>query len=246
MRRLSGFTLIEVLVAMSIFAIVGLVASQMLRTVIDTRDRTAAVVDTMNDLSRTLMIIERDLGQMVLRPVRDEYGETLPALMVNSGNYPLEFTRTGWNNPLNVPRSSLQRVAYEVDDKERLLRHFWLVLDRAEDSEPVTQTIVTGVKGLRFQLYDEEGDTTDSWPDLGASRAFPAAIEMIIETENLGEISKLQLLPSDPVMSSAGTGNQNDQNDQDEQEQQGDEQTDDSSNTIEQQNDPDGTTGDNQ
>ncbi|MBD3647131.1 MAG: type II secretion system minor pseudopilin GspJ, partial [Pseudomonadales bacterium] len=139
------------------------------------------------------------------RPVRDEYGEPLPALMVGSGRYLAEFTRTGWSNPLGRPRSELQRVAYDVVDGE-LIRYFWFVLDRAEDSRPIPQTIFEEVEDFRLYLVSEEGDRTDVWPALDAERPLPAAVEMVISFKDRGELRRLVPLPAVPVIETQAPG----------------------------------------
>jgi general secretion pathway protein J len=192
-----GFTLLEVLVAMSIFAVIGLGANQMLRTMIDTHERTEAVARSSGQMNRALLMIERDVSQLVLRPVRDEYGEVMPALMANTGVYPLEFTRSGWNNPALLPRSSMQRVAYELTVDGKLTRHTWLVLDRAEDSEPVSQTLLTDVEDFRVNLQHESG-VTDTWPSVDATSELPLSVEVVIAIEERGEISRLFALVSEP------------------------------------------------
>lgn len=191
MKRSSGFTLLEVLVAMSIFSIIGLGANQMLRTVIDTHSKTKTQIQNFTDLTRAFSMMERDLTQTVPRYIRDEYGDPLPSLLLGTGPYLLEFTRTGWSNPIGLPRSSLQRVAYELNADGEVLRHFWLVLDRAEDSEPITQTILTGVEGFRVNMLTEEGQTTDIWPDADSQLAIPLAAEVIVETKDYGELRKV-------------------------------------------------------
>lgn len=208
-----AFTLLEVLVAMAIFGIVGLGASQMLRTVMTTHDRTRAITDTFADYTRAFMLMERDIAQIVPRGVRDEYGEPLPALMVSGGPYLLEFTRSGWNNPLQLPRSNLQRVAYSLDIDGRLLRHIWLVLDRAEDTTPTTQVLLPDVADFRVNLLTTDGNTTSSWPDFNnfgsggsggsggsagnAPGSLPLAVEVIVETRQMGELRRLIPLVSD-------------------------------------------------
>jgi len=203
-RSHSGFTLLEVLVAMSIFAFIGLGANQMLRTIIDTREITTASNKTLNSMVRAFTTMERDFSQIVPRAVRDEYGEPLESMLVGNGDYLVEMTRTGWNNPAKRTRSNLQRVAYEVED-ETLLRHFWLVLDRAEDSEPITQELLEGVEDFRVKLLDEEGEGTDSWPENQGQNqnqnqeALPLAVEVIIQSKSLGEVRRVFILASSAV-----------------------------------------------
>ncbi len=197
MKAVTGFTLIEVLVAMAIFAVLGVSAHQMLRTMIDTHQATRSSSAAYGGLVRTFTLLDRDFSQLVQRPVRDEYGETLQALQVGGGQYDVEFTRTGWNNPAQLSRSSLQRVAYSVED-EKLSRHFWLVLDRAEDSEPISQVLLDEVSGFTVNLLDDEGDTVDVWPVREDQPGLPGAVEVTIETTYLGTIRKVFTLTAMP------------------------------------------------
>ena len=190
MKRVSGFTLLEVLIAISIFAIVGLSSYQLLTVIIGTHERVRTAVDEYEEVSRAMGMIERDFYGIVDRPVRDEYGEPLPALIVGGGRYPIELTRSGWNNPAGLPRSNLQRVAYSIENDGQLVRHFWLVLDRAEDSTPIDQPLLSDITDFRINLIMLEGDTTDSWPSSSVS-PLPSAIEVVVATKRIGEIRRL-------------------------------------------------------
>lgn len=190
-RGERGFTLLEVLVSISIFAVIGLGANQMLRTMIDTHDKTKIKVDTLNSLTRVFASLERDLSQAVPRHIRDEFGDPQPSFLVAQGRYPLELTRTGWNNPIQLPRSDLQRVAYEVNEDGELVRLFWLVLDRAEDSEPIEQVMLSGVDDFRVSLITEEGEQTRIWPDGNFDQILPTAVEVVLDTQASGELRKV-------------------------------------------------------
>jgi general secretion pathway protein J len=214
MRRGNGFTLLEVLIAMSIFSVIGLGAAQMLRSMIQTHERTQARIEAFNSVSQALALLERDLTQIVSRPIRDEYGESRPSLLVGNDAYPLEFTRTGWSNPLNFPRSDLQRVAYARSDDGELVRYFWLVLDRAEDSSPKSQVLLAGIRDLRVNLVDDQGAQTDFWPNTAEPGGLPAAIEIILETEKMGEVRRLVPLINTAFISVPGQ-NQNPSNNTD-------------------------------
>lgn len=192
-----GFTLLEVLVAMSIFAVIGLGANKMLRTMIDTHKITSSSNQSLTSMIRVFNLMERDFSQLVTRRVRDEYGDPLEPLMVGSGIYDVEFTRTGWNNPAQRSRSVLQRVAYVYDVEEKKLnRLFWLVLDRAQDSEPITQEILDEVENFSVNLLNEEGEGSDTWPDFDTDTALPLAVEIILETKKMGEIRRVFSLVS--------------------------------------------------
>ncbi len=215
-RTTRGFTLLEVMFAVSIFAFVGLGAYQLLSTVIDTQARVSTSNETITRLSRVFNVIEGDLLQVVQRGIRDEYGDRIPPLMVGDGTSTsgfsqmegtgtplLEFTRTGWNNPMQFPRSDLQRVAYrlqEDDEQKRILqRIFWLVLDRVPESDPVIQTLLNDVVDFRVYVLDYDGEQHSLWPAHDTSGITPRALEIFLETKTLGEIRRIYVLPDVPV-----------------------------------------------
>lgn len=198
--RHHGFTLLEVLVAISIFSIIGLSAYHVLHVVISSEATAATHSASQSRLQRAMLLVSNDLEQVVDRPVRDAYGERLSALSTNNYGYLLEFTRQGWRNPLQLPRSNLQRVAYGLknysDPDEpggfsiRLIRYYWLVLDRAPDSLPKSQVLLDNVLDTRFRFLDRDGAWHSAWPN-GVEQALPAAVEISIETEDAGMVKRL-------------------------------------------------------
>lgn len=207
---IRGFTLLEVLVAISIFAIIGLSANQMLRSIIDTQSRVRAGNETFASISRTLTVIHRDLTQVIPRGIRDRYGEPMGPLVIGQGPYVLEFTRTGWNNPARHQRSEVQRVAYGVED-DTLYRYFWLVLDRAEDSEPRSQILLRNIEGFSASVVDPEGETADAWPELDSNQVLPPGLEITIDVEPIGQIRRVYAMTDLPQSLPGGFGQGRDQ-----------------------------------
>ncbi|MEK9878048.1 MAG: type II secretion system minor pseudopilin GspJ, partial [Betaproteobacteria bacterium] len=115
------------------------------------------------------------------------------AVSVNDGYYVVEITRQGWNNPLQRPRSELQRVGYLVSG-DRLERHVWFVLDRAEDSEPVIQPLMEGIETFMAYLVMPDGDrkASISGDDLDE---LPIAIELTFSSEFWGDVTRFYDLP---------------------------------------------------
>jgi general secretion pathway protein J len=141
--------------------------------------------------------LERDIEQIVDRGVRNEYGEFLQPVVGNDfEGYLLELTRGGWANPANQARSQLQRVAYAVRD-EQLVRVYWRVLDRAEDSKPYENILLDGVKGMEIRYLGADEEWRTSWPaetpaTPGAiPELMPRAIEVNVDTKQFGKISRL-------------------------------------------------------
>lgn len=196
MKRTSGFTLVEVLVAVAVFAALAALAWGGLGAVLRSRE---ALTAAQEDFARTVRAInqfERDLRAAVGRPVRGNFGEPLPALQGESDH--VEFTRQGFANPQAEPRSNLERVVYALDAK-KLQRGRYTVLDRAPASTPTRTTLRDGVRSLRLRYLDASDHWLDHWPPPQSSQldVLPRAVEFRCELDGLGEIARLVELVGD-------------------------------------------------
>ncbi len=196
--RRNGFTLLELLVALAIFGLLAIMSYSGLRSVLEQQSVTTVEADRLGRLQKLYLIMERDLEQAVSRSVRDEYGEELPPL---AGAESLQLTRGGWSNPLNYPRSTLQRVGYAFED-DQLVRYSWVVLDRAQDSAPVRQPVSEEITAMEFRYLDERNEWQQQWPDPQAGLAgggvpspLPRAVEVILEHAHYGQLVWLFRLP---------------------------------------------------
>ncbi len=192
----QGFTLIELLVALAVFAVVAVMAYGGLDQVLSVRARAARAAHALGALQLTYQVCARDFTQVVPRGIRNAQGDPLPPFLTGTGTDLVEFTRGGWRNPAGQVRSSLQRVAYRIE-KDRLVRRYWLVLDRAQDSVPVAEPLMAGVRSLRFRFLDRAGHWREDWPvpaDATPPR-LPRAVEMDLDTDRWGELRWLFVLP---------------------------------------------------
>jgi general secretion pathway protein J len=192
-----GFTLLEVLVAIAIFAVISVLAYGGLTTVLQQRELVEARTGEWRDLQMAMQLVSRDLRQLHPRPVRDEIGDRYePALLSRPGAaFALELTRGGWTNPGALPRSTLQRVAYRIEDG-RLVRIYWPVLDRTLATEPLVTVLLDGVDALELRLLDRQGTWHGQWPPVGtdgdaALQTLPRAVEFALETERFGRVWRL-------------------------------------------------------
>ena len=191
-----GFTLLEILLALTIFAIVGLVSSQLLSQTVDSQATLSASGQRLQDIHRAMQVLQRDFMQLTNRPIRDEFGALQAPLLIGTDGM-VEFTRAGWRNPLGLPRAEVQRVAYRWDD-EKLLRAYWIVLDRAQDSEPTHQTLLEGVSQIEFYALDESGNEYPFWPNPGLSGPGLNLVGVLVrlDVEPFGVIERIWEVPS--------------------------------------------------
>ena len=200
-RYQYGFTLLEVLIAIGITALIGLGAWQVLNSAITGSDRTQLHLEELNQIQKAMLIIKRDLTQLIGRSTRDEYGDYVPALTTSSEFYSLQFSRVGWRNPLDDKRSEIQRVAYELDG-DKLYRKYWQVLDLSQESESFQRTLLKGVESLEFRFKDESDAWIAKWPpeadkdsESADKRAkdnmMPKAIELKLVHPRFGTVTRL-------------------------------------------------------
>ncbi|MGA7800016.1 MAG: type II secretion system minor pseudopilin GspJ [Gammaproteobacteria bacterium] len=179
--RSAGFTLLELLVALTIFAVLAVMAYGGLETVLDTRSQVEAKAARLANLQMVYSRMEQDIEQTVGRSIRDSYGDPRPALIGGTGQQPtLELTRGGWTNPTGELRSTLQRVAYGLE-KDQLVRLSWMVLDQAQDTKPYKQPMLAGVQEFRVRFLDQSGVWRDAWPPVGAPGVvLPKGVEVTL------------------------------------------------------------------
>ena len=190
LTRTNGFTLIEVLVAMAIFAVLSVMAYSGLRTVINVSGGVQNRVEKLETLQRTFMFLERDFYQLVPRLVNTDAGDTRAALEATPNNARLfEFTRGGQPNPAEVKgRSSLIRVAYFIDDA-KLKRIKWNNIDHLNGAQTVEITLLEDVKAISTRFLDAKNQWQLSWGQAKNSlETIPKAIEITLEHKYWGKI----------------------------------------------------------
>lgn len=192
MNRALGFTLLEVLVAVAIFVLVGIASHQLLASTVRVDAQTREQELQLRQLQRALSSLERDVEQAVERPVLDAAGGSEPAFWSDPDGQGLQWTRGGWSNPLGSTRAQLQRVRWYFDGKA-LHRHYWPVLDRADDTAPQRQLALQDVSAVQWRYLDRQGIWRTQWQAGG--QALPRALEVRIEHRRFGPVRRVLLLP---------------------------------------------------
>ena len=209
----SGFTLVEVLIAMAITAFVSVLSYQTLSTALAGIESARTESERLHEINRAFTVLSRDVRQMTNRPVRDECGQMASA--VSGGELardPLRLTRSGWHNSTGAPRRTLQPVAYRLEE-DKLLRLSYPVLDRTTAIEPTETVLIDGVEVLelrflpsvyalevdRYQVIDRRFWQENWVADVGFTDKIidpPAAIEVRMILSDWGELERLYVMPS--------------------------------------------------
>ncbi len=201
LRRNAGFTLLELLIAIAIFAILTGIAYSGFGSLTHTKMVVEEESDDLAELQRAIMVLERDFIQTSPRSVRIGNNERTPAMFSQPGaEFIVEFSRNGWRNPVDLPRSNLQRVAYQI--KENILYRFhWQNIDRVRYEEPVSRKILSGVDKFELQFLDQDDQWISKWPpgfglDTGneISENLPQAVSLNFYLEKWGNIKKILII----------------------------------------------------
>ncbi|QQX80180.1 type II secretion system minor pseudopilin GspJ [Shewanella sp. KX20019] len=206
-RSNRGFTLLEMLIAIAIFAMLGLAANTVLHTVLQNDVVTREFAGKLKAMQQGFGIIERDLNQMVARTPRLLEGGRATTVfqagdnMLDSESESLVFFRLGWLNPDGMlPRGSLQSVAYVVID-EQLQRWYYPYPEPEVGAEPIKTVIMEKVISVEYAFFTE-----DKWERKTDATNLPKAIAMEIEFEDLGKVQRKFLLPLGAPAGSGSSG----------------------------------------
>jgi len=193
----GGFTLIEILVAMAIFTIIGLASTGVLNSVINSDQLSSERFEKLEELQRAMLTIERDILQIVPRKVRIN-SEPVSAVisggedLFDSDADGLGFVKSGWHNPqMLLPRSTLQAVGYRMQE-EQLQRLYGNYVDNVIGYEPKVKVLLSDIEDFRvsFLTETEQIEEPDEWKATYSSATLPIAISITIVSKTFGEIRR--------------------------------------------------------
>lgn len=192
-----GFTLLELLVAVAIFAVLSAMAYGGLRNVIDNSQQTEIAMQRLQQVQLAMLKISRDLTQLSQRSIRDEYGNTSNYILTGQGDdIFIEFTRSGRRNPAEMLRSHLQRVAYKLEENT-LSRLHWPHLDRTQEMLPYESVLLEEVESAGIRFLDINNEWHEEWPPLSATGQSDGntvaltAIEFTVTLQDWGELVRI-------------------------------------------------------
>jgi general secretion pathway protein J len=195
--RQRGFTLVEMLVALTIFALMSVLAYRGLTAVMQTREHLTEDNRRWRDIALTLAQLEQDMELAVDRPVRGNGDLPLPALVgnpqtVNVNDAQLSLSRMGmaWQNGV---LADVQRHGYRLNNGT-LEQLVWPVLDQAPLSEPVVHPLLERVNRFKLRYLDAAGNWQPRWP-LPGMKALPTALEVVLELDNGVVVTRVFALP---------------------------------------------------
>lgn len=167
-----GFTLVEMLVALSIFAAIAAMGVGLLRSSVDTQDAVQARLKAMGGVNRVRALMANDLAQAVQRSTRGPAGEPVPAFIGSTTGF--AFVHGGAAAQDSGPRSSVERVGYALVGGE-WRRAVQPMLDGASLNDG--DRLIGEVDAAAVRYRDDKGNWGASWTSDPGDR-LPRAVEV--------------------------------------------------------------------
>lgn len=200
--RSHGFTLLELIVALFVSAVMFAVGYAALMQATEQRDAIRSAQNELATLQRAIRLMTLDVTQSDPRPINDILGrgELAALLGANGSGRVLALTRGGEGDARSSGRPTLRRIEYRLEQGQ-LQRLAWPVLDPVAGVQPRVRVLLRGVRSIEFRFLDNEGQWSSVWPKPGASSAAgslrqrPRAVEVRMDTEAEGVLRRVWEIP---------------------------------------------------
>lgn len=189
-----GFTLVELLVALVVLALLSVAGYRSLDAVLQTRERVAGETRKWQHLTFFFARLEQDIAQAVRRGVRDSTGLTRPewighSVVVGEDDAELTFTRAGIVDQ-GAAMTAPQRIAYRLEQGNIVLLR-WQALDQPERARPVRYPLLEGVREFKCRYLDASGNWLTQWPSADRTEGLPQAVEVSLAMSSGDKLTRI-------------------------------------------------------
>jgi type II secretion system protein J len=203
---MAAFTLIEMILAIGVAAIVLIAANAVFFTALHLRNATSDAVDAASPIDQALAILRHDLQCAV----------TPKAVGLLSGDFKIgNVTSTGISDPVAAeiytatgalsdaaPWGDIQRVTYELKTSTRgaagmdLYRSVTRNILTTATPDVADQLMIRGVQSVQFSAYDgaQWNDSWDTTDTTSANTNLPVAVRVDIQLTGGAKNSPIEIL----------------------------------------------------
>lgn len=157
----KAFTLVELLVAIAIFAVLSALGWRVFDYLIKVKDRNAMHEQNLGQLQDAYLQFQRDALQIVPLTANVS-GQIQPSLALN--NQRLSFSKAGVTDPLKQGLSPYERVEYQYNTQEKkIYRLKYANLNASQTAQPLSSVLLNDVD--QFEVSVLNPDKIMQWPD---------------------------------------------------------------------------------
>ena len=197
LNRSQGFTLLEILVAIAILAIMSVMAYRGVTEARVTVENAGGHMDRLREVQRAMNLLTSDFRTLAPRPIREPIGDGYRAALRRDPNGVglVELSHGGWPNGAGSPRGTVQRVSYRLEE-HTLIREYWNVTDPTLANVPIARRLLGQVESIEIRYMNPGREWVTEWPPLGSAadtgfRSRPMAVEIRIVLTDYGELRRL-------------------------------------------------------
>ena len=175
---MAGFTLIEMLIALTLAAVLAATSYRAVALLVASHDRVAESSRRWRDIALFFGRLEGDLLQATVRAERQENpgGVWTPAPGV------LMLTR------FRGEAGGVETVRYALENATLVLREGDpLAADSPRNADPV----LSGVRSVRWEFLGLSDDWSDRWPNSGGMVLLPRALRVTLEVDGIGSLVRI-------------------------------------------------------
>lgn len=198
MKKIPGFTLLELLIALTIFAILATITSSSIYYAFNTRTRVTIQTDRLSTIQLAVSIMQQDTSQIINRAIRGNEMRLFP-VFVGRTQY-MEFTRDGVTNPHSIEkRSTLKRVALTCLEGA-LVHRSWTSLDPLDRNKYKDRILINNLSDCHFNYLNHNLQSLPEWRE-GAltqgqkAETFPTALQVNMTLKDWGKMNLLFIVP---------------------------------------------------
>lgn len=198
MKKSPGFTLLEILIALSIFSILAVITSVAMFHAFNTRAKVNTQADILHSVQLSMSLLQHDMRQMTNRAVRGNDMRLVSALIGQSGY--LEMTRDGIANPESMEkRSTLKRIAL-ICESGTLKRRTWASLDTPNHNNWEESVLLDNLSSCKFSYLDHSLHVLNEWREVTpehskGGESLPKAVQLNITMNPWGNANLIFIVP---------------------------------------------------
>ena len=182
-----GFTLLEVVVAVAIFALMASITFPAMIQFLDARERIEERSQNILSLQKAFLFLQKDLRYTLARKLKDEQGEPSEYEFDagSTGEYLLRITAL--YPDININGLSVPRMVVWKFEENQLIRLQWSVFEPYIETQPYKQIMLDGVRNIEFRFARKENDQITWSTTWDEDEGIPDGVEAIIAVENNGK-----------------------------------------------------------